>query len=123
MSDMGGIAAVSSHILDSVTGGSAAGIRARLFHCDAGGGKTLVFDVFADTEGRICESVEADNAGGEYELVLHSADYFSGAVSKNMNERSIVESVVIRFVIPAPGMRCHIPVMLSPHSYSVWWSQ
>ena len=113
---------VSSHILDSVTGGSAAGIRARLFNCGGGAGKTLVFDVFADTEGRICESVNSGGAGGEYELVLHSADYFSGSMP-DMNDWPIVKSVVVRFVMPAPGTRCHIPVMLSPHSYSVWWSK
>lgn len=113
---------VSSHILDSVTGGSAAGIRARLFHCDGDGGKAPVFDVFADAEGRIRESVDSGNPGDEYELVLHSADYFSRSMPY-MNDRSIVESVVVRFVMPASGTRCHIPVMLSPHSYSVLWSK
>ena len=121
------MAAVSSHILDSVTGGSAAGIRARLFHCAESGGKALVFDVFADTEGRICEPVDADGAGAgdEYELVLHSADYFCTYLphmDDRLNDRPIVESVVIRFTMP-PLERCHIPVMLSPHSYSVWWSK
>ncbi len=115
------MATVSSHILDSVTGGSAAGIRAELFQSDGGTGKTLVFDVFADVEGRICESIDSVT-GGELELVLHSADYFSKFIPE-INERLIVKTVVVRFAMPDPEMRCHIPVMLSPHSYSVWWSK
>ncbi len=116
------MATVSSHILDSVTGGSAAGIRARLFHCDRDAGKTLVFDVFADVEGRICESFDSGGASGDYELILHSADYFSRFMP-DTNDWSIVQSVVVRFVMPAPATRCHIPILLSPHSYSVWWSK
>ncbi len=115
------MATVSSHILDSVTGGSAAGIRAELFQSDGGTGKTLVFDVFADVEGRICESVDSVT-GSELELVLHSADYFSKFIPE-INDRLTVKTVVVRFAMPDPEMRCHIPVMLSPHSYSVWWSK
>jgi len=113
---------VSSHILDSVTGASAAAIRARLFHCHGDAGKTLVFDVFADTDGRVCESVDSGTDGGDYELILHSADYFSRSMP-DMDDPSIVQTVVVRFTMPAAATRCHIPVMLSPHSYSVWWSK
>ena len=116
------MATVSSHILDSVTGGSAAGIRAELFLSDGDTGKTLVFDVFADVEGRICESFDSGGASGEYELILHSADYFSKFIPEII-DRLTVKTVVVRFAVPDPEMRCHIPVMLSPHSYSVWWSK
>ena len=50
------------------------------------------------------ESVDSGGAGGEYELVLHSADYFSGAMP-DMNNWLIVKSVVVRFAMLAPGMR------------------
>jgi 5-hydroxyisourate hydrolase len=109
------MATVSSHILDSVSGKSAAGIRCQLFQLD-GDLRQPVFDVLADDEGRINESipVQAGAPGNEFELVMHAADYF-GATD------AVVRCVVIRFVIDH-DRRYHMPVMLAPHSCSTWWS-
>jgi 5-hydroxyisourate hydrolase len=30
--------------------------------------------------------------------------------------------IVLRFAMPDPASRYHMPVILSPHGYSVWWS-
>lgn len=110
------MATVSSHILDSVSGKSAAGIRCQLF-CLVGESRRVVFDVPADAEGRISEAVavDADDLGSEFELVMHAADYF-GATD------AVVRCVVIRLVIDDDDRRYHMPVMLAPHSYSTWWS-
>ena len=110
------MATVSSHILDSVTGKSAAGIRCQLFRL-ADDARQTVFDVQADAEGRIVETVDidADNLGSEFELVMHAADYFNAG-------NATVSCVVIRFCIDDASRRYHMPVMLAPHSYSTWWS-
>lgn len=114
------MATVSSHILDSVSGKSAAGIRCQLFLLD-GAEKQLLFDVAADHEGRIAENVEieAANRGAEFELVFHGGDYFA---ARSLAADSMVRSVVIRFSMNDGQRRYHLPVMLSPHSYSTWWS-
>ena len=111
------MAIVSSHILDSVSGGSAAGIRCELFQLQADSSKQIVFEVIADAEGRISETVLIDDSsiGGEFELVFHAADYFGV-------DKAVVPGVVIRFVIGDVEKRYHLPVMLAPHSYSTWWS-
>jgi len=110
------MATISSHILDSVSGISAVGIRCQLFQLD-GDLRQPVFDVLADAEGRISETVtvDADDPGSEFELVMHAGDYF-GAID------ALVPCVVIRFVIDDDCRRYHMPVMLAPHSYSTWWS-
>lgn len=110
------MATVSSHILDSVSGKSAAGIRCQLF-CLAGDSRQAVFDVRADADGRISETLDVDagDLGCEFELVMHAADYF-GATD------AVVRCVVIRLVIDDDDRRYHMPVMLAPHSYSTWWS-
>ena len=112
------MAVVSSHILDSVSGASAAGIRCELFRLQGDSSKQVVFDVIADAEGRISESVVVDDSdiGGEFELVMHAAGYFGA-------EKAVVPAVVIRFVIDDADKRYHLPVMLAPHSYSTWWSR
>ncbi|UCH38681.1 MAG: hydroxyisourate hydrolase [Gammaproteobacteria bacterium] len=113
------MATVSSHILDSVIGTHAAGIRCQLFLL--GEPKQLLFDVNANDEGRIAETVSIDETkrGAEFELVIHGADYFAG---RGHGDDTIVETVVIRFTIDDDNRRYHLPVMLSPHSYSTWWS-
>jgi len=113
------MATVSSHILDSVSGKSAVGIRSQLFQLD-GSGKHLVFDVTADDEGRIIETVEINdsNRGSEFELVFHGQDYFARSLAAD----SMVSCVVLRFAMDDDQKRYHLPVMLSPHSYSTWWS-
>ena len=109
---------VSSHILDSVTGRSAAGIRCQLVQLTPVEHKQVIFDVIADHEGRISETVHVsdEQAGCEYELVMHAADYFKA-------ETAMVPVVVIRFIIHDASKRYHLPVMLSPHAYSTWWSE
>jgi 5-hydroxyisourate hydrolase len=115
------MATVSSHILDSVNGKSAVGIRSQLFLCVSDTERQLVFDVTADQEGRIAEAVVIDDAniGCEFELVFHGADYFR---AQELDPGSMVKTVVLRFVMADDQQRYHMPVMLSPHSYSTWWS-
>lgn len=114
------MATVSSHILDSVSGKSAVGIRSQLFQLVSDTERRLVFDVNADREGRIAEAVVIDDAiiGCEFELVFHGRDYFN---ARSVGTESMVKTVVIRFTM-AEDKRYHLPVMLSPHSYSTWWS-
>ena len=111
------MATISSHILDSVSGKSAAGIRCQLVQLTPVEQKQVVFDVIADHEGRISETlvIEEISLGDEYELVMHAAEYFGV-------DTAVVPVVVIRFIINDAERRYHLPVMLSPHSYSTWWS-
>ena len=112
------MATVSSHILDTVSGTHAAGIRCQLFRL--GDTRQLLFDVNANEEGRIAETVSVDGAsrGSEYELVLHGADYFA---ARALAVDSIVKTVVLRFVMDDDSKRYHLPVMLAPNSYSTCW--
>ena len=109
------MATISSHILDSVRGTHADGIRCQLLRL--GDSPGIVFDTRADAEGRIAERIEVD--AGEFELVVYGAEYFA---ARGIECAGPVEKVVIRFVVNDPERRYHLPIMLSPHSYSTWWS-
>ncbi|NKB61679.1 MAG: hypothetical protein GKR95_05925 [Gammaproteobacteria bacterium] len=125
------MATVSSHILDSIDGGSAVGIRAQLFRIESNGLRTKLFDISADQEGRIAELVElaAETFEQEYELVFHSRDYFLAKSNANQepfiaeNGEPTMKTVVVRLTMKDKEKRYHIPIMLAPHSYSVWWSK
>ena len=115
------MATVSSHILDTVSGVSAVGIQAQLFRI-SGDQRDLLFDVYASDEGRIIQSVDLSDTDTEceYELVFHGAEYFSTQPCP-VEGNSCIKVVVLRFSMTEPDKRYHMPVMLSPHSYSVWW--
>lgn len=117
------MATVSSHILDSVKGSSAAGIRVELFSLKGDSNRKKIFDIDADGEGRINQTVDIPDATGdcEYELVFHSADFFASQ-SLPAEENPVMKTVVIRFSMSDNEHRYHLPMMLSPHSYSVWSS-
>ena len=108
------MAIVSSHILDSVTGKSAAGIRVELICLVSDKERRTVFDVLSDDEGRISETVEVEDI--EYELIFHVADHFSV-------EHSPVSKAIVRFSMRDSNKRYHMPMMLAPHSHSLWWSE
>ncbi len=116
------MATVSSHLLDSVSGQDAAGIRCELLRLRADGGREPLFDVLAGDDGRIVEKVRLDDAssGSEFELVIHAAAYFR---ARGIRTNSKVDVVVLRFRMDDDGKRYHMPVMLAPHSYSTWWSE
>lgn len=113
------MATVSSHVLDSVAGDHAAGIRCQLFQL--GARRQLLFDVRADAEGRIAEvvTIDAANRGAEFELVVFAADYFA---ARGIKQDAPVTTVVLRLIMDDDARRYHLPIMLSPHSYSTWWS-
>ena len=114
------VATVSSHILDTVSGKSAAGIRVVLYRI-SDSERIPVFDVTADQEGRILETVEIGPEDSQYELVFHGADYHAESPAVTV-DRSVVREIVLRFSMPDHDGRYHIPIMLSPNSYSVWWA-
>ncbi len=117
------MAIISSHVLDSVIGTHASGIRIECFRLAGETNKEKLFDVIANEEGRIAVPVEIDDAddSARYELVFHSAAYFD-AQPATPKARQIMDVVVVRIAIPEPDGKVHIPVVLSPHSYTIWWS-
>ena len=117
------MAVISSHVLDAVNGVSAVGIRVELFRLYDADPSQRLFETRSDSEGRISESVTVagNPADAIYELVFHTGDYFPVAVIAEGSHHNM-QSVVVRISMPDPDARYHIPVVLSPHSYTVWWS-
>ena len=116
------MATISSHVLDSIIGDHAKYIRIECIKISADGGRTGLFNTIANEQGRIAETVAVeDEKDVKYELIFHSAEYFSNQPDTPKSDQ-IMPEIVVRFLIPNPDGKIHIPVMLSPHSYSTWWS-
>ncbi|WP_282610897.1 hydroxyisourate hydrolase [Pelagibius sp. Alg239-R121] len=117
------MAVVSSHTLNSVNGTHAGGIAVGLYRLAANGERTAVFQTAMDEGGRLSETVNlsAEDGQAQFELVFQTGAYFA-LQSLPQDGLQIMKEVVIRFTMPDPDARYHIPLMLSPNSYSVWWS-
>ena len=111
---------ISSHVLDSVLGDHAQHIKITCYAISEDDSRHQLFDVTANEQGRIAETANVE-AGQKCEMVFHTADYFSNQPSIPDSDQ-IMDEVVVRFKIPAGTDKIHIPMMLSPHSYSIWWS-
>ena len=115
------MAILSTHTLDSVSGNSATNVRVQLFRLLGDCEKELVFDTHTTQEGRLSETFEsAGGAAEDYELIFHSGDYLG---EQNLQEVDpVMDSVVIRLNGRDFERRYHIPLLIAPHNYTVWWS-
>ncbi|MEM8862089.1 MAG: hydroxyisourate hydrolase [Chloroflexota bacterium] len=111
---------ISSHVLDSVLGDHAQYIKIACYSILENDSRQKLFDVTANKQGRIAEKVNVE-VGQKCEIVFHTTDYFSNQPAIPDSEQ-IMDEVVVRFKVPADSDKIHIPMMLSPHSYSIWWS-
>ena len=111
---------VSSHTLNGVDGTHAGHIPVRLVHV---GSQKVLFETHMDDGGRLSQYIDSSeiDAEGQYELAFDTTAYWQ---SRNLPRKraQIMHQIVIRFSMPDPEGQYHIPVILSPNSYSVWWS-
>ena len=117
------MAIVSSHTLNSVDGTHAAGIAVTLTRVASDGTRKLLFETATDDGGRLMQEIDPGEIlpGVTYELVLRTAPYFA-ALGLPRPGMQIIQDVVVRFEMPDPAARYHMPFMLAPNSYSVWAS-
>jgi 5-hydroxyisourate hydrolase len=98
---------VSTHVLDATTGRPAARVAVRLSDLE---GAPLA-EGHTDADGR-CALAPFDIDPGTYQLTFDSGGYFQ--------ERTFYPSVTVCFTIHDGGAHHHIPLLLSPFSYTTY---
>jgi len=117
------MAVVTTHLLNAIVGTHAGGVGISLLRIEASGARSIVFERETDPGGRLSATVEIaqGHIEADYELVFQTGRYFdTQGLPKPV--RQCVREIVIRFSMPDPVGSYHIPLMISPNSYSVWWS-
>ena len=111
------MAILSSHLLNSVNGTHASGVKVIINQINSSGIKKKFFETQTDDEGRILKEFELSNedCASEYEMICKTADYFS--------EKKIISEIVIKFKMEDPKKKYHLPIIISPNGYSIWWSE
>ena len=110
------MATLSSHLLNSVNGTHANGVKVSIYQINTSGSKKIFFETETDDGGRIIKDFELsnDDCACEYEMVCKTADYFS--------EKKVVSEIIIKFKMEDPKKKYHLPIIISPNGYSIWWS-
>ena len=105
---------LTTHVLDTAHGRPAAGVRIELFR-----GGELLNATETNANGRTDEPLlaEGDFAVGTYELVFHVGAYFGGM---DLPEPVFLDVVPVRFGISDASGHYHVPLLVSPWSYSVY---
>ena len=111
---------LSTHVLDTANGCPASGMKIELWSL-AGDKRQLVTTVKANADGRTDSPLLVADAmkAGEYELVFFVGDYFS-ARKATLSQPPFLDKVPVRFVIADAGANYHVPLLVSPWSYSTY---
>ena len=111
---------LSTHVLDTTQGKPGAGVRVELYRLD-GGARTLVKTDTTNADGRCATPLlEGDTmAAGKYELVFAAGDYFA-AQGVALPEPRFVDQVTIAFGIADADQNYHVPLVVTPWSYSTY---
>jgi hydroxyisourate hydrolase len=108
---------LSTHILDVSRGVPAGGVAIDLFRFAVEGSRNLgSFLTNSDgrTEGPLLS--EADLIPGIYELVFHIGAYFSSTSAG----AGFYDTVPIRFRVSDAASHYHVPLLVTPWSYSTY---
>lgn len=110
---------LTTHVLNTASGRPAADVLIELFRVD--GERSRLGSARTNEDGRCEEPLlsGADFKSAEYELVFHAGDYFA-ASGIQLPEPRFLDRVVIRFGVSDAGQHYHVPLLISPFSYSTY---
>lgn len=111
---------LSTHVLDTANGKPARGVAVALFALDGGSRRVLV-ETVTNADGRTDAPLMTGDAfrPGSYELAFHVGDYFR-ALGSATAEPPFLDIVPVRFTIAEPDGHYHVPLLVSPWSYSTY---
>ncbi len=113
---------LSTHVLDVASGRPAQGVAVELHRIGPDGGSALVLRTSTNADGRTEAPLLAGDLfqAGTYELIFAVGDYFRTHGAAGMPEPPFLDRVPIRFGIAEADGHYHVPLLVSPWSYSTY---
>ncbi|MDH1291166.1 hydroxyisourate hydrolase [Comamonas terrigena] len=111
---------LSTHVLDTMHGGPAVGMQVKLF-ATQGDSATLLKTLTLNHDGRT-DAPLFDNASlqvGTYRLTFDVAGYFK-ARGVQLPEPNFLNQVSLDFGVAHADQHYHVPLLVSPWSYSTY---
>jgi 5-hydroxyisourate hydrolase len=114
------MAGLTTHVLDTAHGRPAAGMKLDLYAV-VGDRLTLLAQAATNADGRADQPLLTGAAvkPGTYELVFHVAEYFQG-LGVPLADIPFLGKVPVRFGISDTSSHYHVPLLVSPWSYSTY---
>jgi 5-hydroxyisourate hydrolase len=115
------LAGLTTHVLDVTSGRPAAGVRVELYELAGGSDRQRIADFVTNADGRSDKPLmSADQArAGQFELIFHVGDYFRGQRAQ-LADPPFLDIVPIRFGVADRDAHYHVPLLVSPWSYSTY---
>jgi 2-oxo-4-hydroxy-4-carboxy-5-ureidoimidazoline decarboxylase len=112
---------LSTHVLDTHRGQPAAGVAIALFEIEASGKARLIVRTMTNTDGRTERPLLADQPIpiAQYELRFNVGDYFARQGTP-ASDPPFLGVVPIRFAVAEPEAHYHVPLLVTPWSYSTY---
>jgi 5-hydroxyisourate hydrolase len=113
---------LTTHILDIANGKPASGVVIELFRLSPSLSSTRLASVISNCDGR-CDAplLEGDAfKTGVYEILFYIGDYFRKLQHSNLPEPPFLDTVVIRIGLADTQAHYHVPLLVSPWSYSTY---
>jgi 5-hydroxyisourate hydrolase len=111
---------LSTHVLDTANGRPARGIKFSLHRIEAEG-PALVKEAVTNADGRTDEPLLSGESyqTGTYVLTFQVRAYFEGRAGKT-GVSPFLDEVPIRFTISEADGHYHVPLLVSPWSFSTY---
>jgi len=111
---------LTTHVLDTAHGRPAAGIKIELSIHDAGGWRTLKTAVTNDDGRTDAPLLDSDEFRlGHFELLFHVGAYFERAGAE-LATPPFLDQIPLRFAIASATSHYHVPLLVTPWSFSTY---
>jgi|TARA_B100000925_G_scaffold265031_1_gene223931 5-hydroxyisourate hydrolase len=113
------MAKLTTHVLDVYSGKPGKNIKVELFFLN-GKDREIINSLVLNTDGRSDKPLAEEDKfkSGKYELVFYIGDYFKEIIKNE--KQPFLDDVVVRFNISNNKENYHVPLLVSPWSYSTY---
>ena len=111
---------LTTHVLDVYSGKPGSSIKVDLYYYVSKNEKNKIISTILNSDGRTDQALieGKDFKEGQYELVFYVGDYFKKIT--NLSKIPFLDDIVIKFVISNSKENYHVPLLVSPWSYSTY---
>jgi 2-oxo-4-hydroxy-4-carboxy-5-ureidoimidazoline decarboxylase len=112
---------LSTHVLDTHSGGPAAGIAVELVELSGLGASRVVTRAVTNADGRTDRPLIGGRPVpiGRYELTFSVGDYFA-ARQVAMSDPPFLDRIPLCFAVSEPEGHLHVPLLVTPWSYATY---
>ena len=111
---------LTTHVLDVYSGKPGKGIKVDLYYYENDIKKNKINSIILNNDGRSDKALieGVDFKKGKYELIFFVGDYFKKITE--ISKIPFLDDVVVKFGISNTKEHYHVPLLVSPWSYSTY---